>query len=337
MTIQELPPAPPMPQRSPEQTRRRIRIALIVVLVLLLAGIGAAIWWVFSTNNSIERLPEEATAGLVVPVTDATTILVVGTDSRENIGDLEGRFGRFGGNRTDVIMLARIDPEAGIHLLSIPRDLYVDLPGYDRNRINTAIAFGGADLLIQTVQQELGVDINHYVEIDFAGFANIVDSLGGVTYDFDHPARDEKSGLDVDAGRVMLDGSQALAYVRSRQYQEFRDGEWQVVGGSDIGRTRRQQRLMLALFDEATSRSNPLDLQSFASTVADQITVDAGLSLGRLIELGRVVLDLESRNIQTATLPVEGARIDGRDVVVPIDGEAQLVLDAFESGAPYPE
>lgn len=326
-----------MPQRSPDQTRRRIRIAIIAILVLLLAGIGAAIWWVVSTNNSIERLPEEATAGLVAPVTDATTILVVGTDSRENIGDLEGRFGRFGGNRTDVIMLARIDPEAGIHLLSIPRDLYVDLPGYERNRINTAIAFGGADLLIQTVQQELGVDINHYVEIDFAGFANIVDSLGGVTYDFDHPARDRKSGLEVDAGRVTLDGAQALAYVRSRQYQELRDGEWTTVGGSDIGRTKRQQALMLALFDEATSRSNPLDLQSFASTVADQITVDSGLSLGRLIELGRVVLALESRNIQTATLPVEGARIDGRDVVVPISGQSQLVLEAFASGTPYPE
>lgn len=337
MTIQELPPAPPMPRRTPEQTRRRIRIALIVVLVLLLAAIGAAIWWVVSTNNSIERLPEEATAGLVAPVTDATTILIVGTDSRENIGELEGRFGNFGGSRTDVIMLARIDPDTGIHLLSIPRDLYVDLPGYERNRINTAIAFGGADLLIQTVQQELGVDINHYVEIDFAGFANIVDSLGGVTYDFDFPARDRKSGLEVDAGRVTLDGPQALAYVRSRQYQELRDGDWRVVGGSDIGRTRRQQRLMLALFDEATSRSNPLDLQSFASTVADQITVDSGLSLGRLIELGRVVLDLESKNIQTATLPVEGARIDGRDVVVPIVGESQAVLEAFANGSPYPE
>lgn len=337
MTIQELPPAPPMPPRSPDRTRRRIRIALIIVLVALIAAVGVGIWWVVSTNNSIERLPEAATSQLVAPVTDATTILVVGTDSRENIGDLEGRFGDFGGNRTDVIMLARIDPETGIHLLSIPRDLYVDLPGYERNRINSAIAFGGADLLIEAVQQELGIDINHYVEIDFAGFANIVDSLGGVTYDFDYPARDRKSGLEVDAGRVTLDGPQALAYVRSRQYQELRDGEWQTVGGSDIGRTKRQQQLMLALFDEATSRNNPLDLQSFASTVADQITVDAGLSLGRLVELGRVVLDLDSKKIQTATLPVEGARIDGRDVVVPIDDQARLVLYAFQSGAPYPE
>ena len=325
-----------MPERPPGQTRRRVRIALLVVLGLLVAAVGAAIWWVVSTNNSIERLPDTETPALVAPITDATTILVVGTDSRENIGDLEGRFGNFGGNRTDVIMLARIDPDTGIHLLSIPRDLYVDLPGYERNRINTAIAFGGPDLLIQAVQLELGIDINHYVEIDFAGFANIVDSLGGVTFDFDHPARDSKSGLDVDAGRVKLDGPQALAYARSRQYQELRDGQWQTVGGSDIGRTKRQQQLMLALFDEATSRSNPLDLQSFASTVADQITVDSGLSLGRLIELGRVVLDLESKSIETATLPVIDARIDGRAVVVPIEGRAEEVLRAFEAGTAFP-
>ncbi len=93
---------------------------------------------------------------------------------------------------------------------------------------------------------------------------------------------------------------------------------------------------MLALFDEATSRSNPLDLQSFASTVAGQITVDSGLSLGRIIDLGRIAMDLESKNIQTTTLPVEGARVDDRDVVVPIDGQFEAVLAAFRNGDPYP-
>ena len=336
MTIQELPPAPPMPPRRPGRGSRGLRIAIIGFLALLLAAVVVAIWWVASTNAKIDRLPEDATSGLAAPITDTTTILIVGSDSRENLGDLEGPFGNFGGARTDVIMLARIEPDTGIHLLSIPRDLLVDIPGREPNRVNAAFVFGGADLLIDTVQTELDIEINHYVEIDFAGFANMVDSLGGVTYEFTNPARDKKSGLDVDAGRVTLDGEQALAYVRSRQYQEYQDGEWKLVGGSDIGRTRRQQRMMLALFDEATSRSNPLDLQSFASTVAEQISVDSGLSLGRIIELGRVVMGLESKNIQTTTLPVEGARVDGRDVVVPIEGQFAAVLAAFRVGDPYP-
>ena len=325
-----------MPERPGADIARRLRIALIVVLSVVLVLLIASIWWVLSTNNKIDRLPEEETSGLTAPITDATTILIVGSDSRENIGDLEGNFGRFGGARTDVIMLARIDPDTGIHLMSIPRDLLVDIPGRDPNRVNAAFVFGGSDLLIETVQQELAIDINHYVEIDFAGFANIVDSLGGVTYEFSNPARDNKSGLSVDAGRATLDGAQALAYVRSRQCQELQNGEWKTVGGSDIGRTRRQQLMMLALFDEATSRSNPLDLQSFASSVAEQITVDSGLSLGRLIDLGRIVIGLESKNIHTTTLPVEGARVDGREVVVPVDGQYEAVIESFRTGAPYP-
>ena len=313
-----------------------MRKALIVLLAVLLVIVLGAIWWVASLNARIDRLDAEQTSTLSAPITDATTILVVGSDSRENISGLEGPFGTFLGARTDVIILVRIDPDIGIHLLSIPRDLLVDIPGRDPNRVNAAFVFGGSDLLIRTIQNELDVEINHYVEVDFAGFANILDSLGGVTYEFSNPARDAKSGLDVDAGRATLDGDTALAYVRSRQYEEYIDGTWKVVGGSDIGRTRRQQRLMLALFDEATSRSNPLDMQSFASTLSDQLTVDTGLSFGTLIALGRTVLGMDSKNIQTTTLPVKGDVADGRDVVVPVAGAFEAVLEAFRTGAPYP-
>ena len=110
MTIQELPPAPPMPPR-PNRPGSRARVTLIVILSLLLVLVLGGIWWVVSTNNSIDRLPDEETSGLTAPVTDATTILIVGSDSREDLGGLEGPFGNFGGARTDVIMLARIDPE----------------------------------------------------------------------------------------------------------------------------------------------------------------------------------------------------------------------------------
>ena len=162
-------------------------------------------------------------------------------------------------------------------------------------------------------------------------------SLGGVTLTFDHPARDLKSGLDVGAGTHRLGGAQALAYARSRQYQELRNGEWQTIGGSDIGRTKRQQQLLLNLFDQVSSKKNVFNLPGFASTFAEEVTVDAGLSLGTLIELGRAALDLSTGDIEAVTLPVVDQRgADGGAYVVPGD-EASRYLDAFRAGEPFSE
>ena len=171
MTLKELPPAPPMPNRqNGRRVKRGLLVAVIGFLSVLLVALIAAIVWVVRTDSRINRLPGDELTSLATTVSDTRTILIVGSDSRENIGDLEGKFGAFDGARTDVIMLARIEPDAGIHLLSIPRDLLVDIPGRDPNRINAAFAFGGPDLLIDTLQRALDVEINHYVEVDFAGF-----------------------------------------------------------------------------------------------------------------------------------------------------------------------
>ncbi len=127
-----------------------------------------------------------------------------------------------GGQRTDTIQILRIADDGTQHVLALPRDLYVPLGGDGAaNRINAAFAFGGAELLISTVQGSLGIPIHHYAEIDFAGFIELVDAVGGVTIDFPHPAYDTKTGLDVPvAGPATLDSTQALAFVRSRFYTE---------------------------------------------------------------------------------------------------------------------
>ncbi len=133
-----------------------------------------------------------------------------------------------------------------------------------------------------------------------------------------------------------LNGEEALAFVRSRMYQELRDGEWTTVGGNDIGRTRRQQRLLLALFDQVASKRSIFNLPSFAQTFADEVTVDAGLSLGAMIELGRAALEMSLGDIQTVTLPVMDERgDDGRAYVVP-NARADKYLVAFRRGEPLP-
>jgi LCP family protein required for cell wall assembly len=313
---------------------KKLFLGFLVFAVLL---VFAAVGFIYYTNSKIEKIPSEA-----IPSLDQTVehgfrnIVIVGTDSRANLPDDWENFGDFSGSRTDVIMVAHVIPGEGGQLLSLPRDLKVTIPGEGVNRINAAYVFGGPDLLVQTIQDNYHIPINHYVEIDFAGFANVVDSLGGVTMTFDHPARDLKSGLNVDAGTQVLDGQTALAYARSRHYQELIDGTWTSVAGSDIGRTQRQQEILLTLFDQATSKSKAFNLPRFASTFAEQITADEGFTTGVMVELGRAAMSLSMNEIETETLPVANSTEGGRAYVIPVEPDADNVISAFVAGLPFP-
>ncbi len=311
---------------------------LLGLLIAAVVAVFSAVGFIYFIDSKIDKIPDEELPSLETEIQDdgVRNILIVGSDSREGLDDLED-FGSFSGSRTDVIMIAHIVPGEGAQLLSLPRDLKMEIPGRDTNRINAAFVFGGPDLLVQTIQNNLSIPIHHYVEIDFVGFANVVDSLGGITKTFDNPARDSKSGLDVDAGTMVMDGMTALQYARSRNYQELIDGSWRSVDGSDIGRTHRQQEVLLLMFDKATSKSAAFNLPGFASTFAEQITADAGFSVNVMVELGRAALSLDSGEIQTMTLPVTNHTEDGRAYVIPIEPAATAVIDAFVAGEPFPE
>lgn len=311
---------------------------LLGVLILAVVGVFSAIGFIYFIDSKIDKIPDEELPSLEAEIEDngVRNILIVGSDTREGLDDLSD-FGSFSGSRTDVIMVAHIVPGEGAQLLSLPRDLKMEIPGNGTNRINAAFVFGGPDLLVQTIQNNLGIPIHHYVEINFVGFANVVDALGGITKTFDNPARDSKSGLDVDAGTIEMDGMTALQYARSRNYQELIDGSWKTVDGSDIGRTHRQQEVLLLMFDKATSRSSAFNLPGFASTFAEQITADAGFSVNVMVELGRAALSLSSADIQTLTLPVKSHTEDGRAYVIPIEPSATAVIDAFIAGEAFPE
>ncbi len=328
-------PPPPIPARRRLSTGKKVLLGFLIAAVV---GVFGAVGYIYYLDSKIEKIPDEALPSLEEDIEQGfRNILIVGSDSREDLPDGFENFGSFGGERTDVIMVAHIAPDVGGQLLSLPRDLKVDIPGNGTNRINAAFVFGGPDLLVQTVQNNFGIPIHHYVEIDFGGFARVVDALGGVEKTFDNPARDAKSGLDVEAGTVKMDGETALAYARSRNYQELIDGSWKSVDGSDIGRTHRQQEMLLLMFDQATSPSSAFNLPSFASTFAEQITADAGFTPGVIIDLGRSALGLDRGQIATMTLPVTGSTEGGIAYVVPIEPEATSVLEAFIAGAVLPE
>jgi LCP family protein required for cell wall assembly len=315
-------------------TPRKILLGVLIVAVLTVFG---AVGFVYFIDSKIDKIPDEALPSLEENIEQGfRNILIVGSDSRENLPEGFENFGNFGGERTDVIMIAHVVPGENGQLLSLPRDLKVAIPDNGTNRINAAFVFGGPDLLVRTIQNNFGIPIHHYVEIDFGGFARVVDALGGVTKTFDNPARDQKSGLEVEAGTQTMDGETALAYARSRNYQELIDGSWKSVNGSDIGRTHRQQEVLLLMFDQATSASSAFNLPSFASTFAEQITADAGFSTSVMIELGRAALSLDSGEIETMTLPVTGSTEGGVAYVVPIEPDADAVVAAFIAGLPFP-
>jgi LCP family protein required for cell wall assembly len=218
-------------------------------------------------------------------------------------------------------------------LLSLPRDLWVEIPGNGSGKINGAYSLGGASLLVETVRGVTGLDINHYVEVDFAGFQAIVDQLGGVEIEFDNPARDVKSGLDVSAGLQVLDGDEALAYARSRSYQELQDERWVSVDADDFGRTNRQQALIVAILERMKRPSSITEAGSIVGSFSQHVTMDAALANSSLIELAFGMRGIRGSNIESITLPGVTDTVSSQSVVVPDEPEASAVLEAFRTGA----
>ncbi len=195
-------PGPGQPRRK--RSKRRIALIASLVLLLVVVGSGLAMWlWANSVFNRIERV--EVGSELRHGGGEATNYLLVGTDSRAGVT----------GNRSDTILVLRVQG-GGARMLSIPRDLYVTIADTGRKqKINAAYNTSGAANLIKTINDNLGIPVDRYLEVNFVSFGKLVDSVGGVDIDFPNPAFDRSSGLDVkQAGRVRLNGDQALAYAR---------------------------------------------------------------------------------------------------------------------------
>ncbi|GEM_PF-252666 len=298
----------------PPRKKRRwgLRIGLIValcVVVAVLAALGSSYWWfsaqVGTANERVEPETEEALATpppttLVKPPVDesqeAEDILILGSDTRGESVAEEGR--------SDVIMLLHVDRALRFaSLLSIPRDLYVDIPGVGKDKINAAYAHGRAALSIKTIKQVFGVDVTKYLEIGFAGFEQTVDALGGVYVDVDRNYSPDQTNVAIDAGYRRLSGKEAVGFARFRKDQNY-----------DFGRMARQQRVLAGLREQAMTWNLPFKLPGVVKSALGSTATN--LTTNEILSLAYWLVRLEGSRLTQIVLTGPTAMIEGKSVVL---------------------
>ena len=305
----------PPPRKVSARVYRRRRIAAALAALVMLGLLALAGGWGY-TAFRFGQITSVYVPGLgKAPSDGSMNLLVVGSDTRQGLRS--GGFGQAEGQRSDVIIVVHLVPAARhAAALSIPRDLYVPVAGTGGSaKINSAFNRGPGQL-VQTIQQSLHIPIHHYLLINFDGFREVVDALGGVALYFPRPVRDSnighnQSGLDVATpGCQRLDGTQALALARSRYFQ-YQDGagRWHGDPGTDLGRIRRQQTMLRALAAKAVGRNlaNPIRANALVSSVVHSLTKDDRLSMRRAVGLARQFRAFDPGRLTTITLPVDRA------------------------------
>ena len=334
--------------------RRRTIYALSFIIVLAALGAGGLYVYANYRFNQIKKVHAKHLAA-AAPPGKPFNLLLVGSDSRSFVQNSTqvkafGDEANAGGQRSDVTMVARFDPAAKtVTVLSIPRDLWVDIPGNKSgisgmNRINAAYD-SGPDLLIQTIEQDLGIPINHYVAVDFPGFSGMVNALGGVTMDFPTPVKDQYTGLNVaTTGCQVVNGTTALELVRSRHlYYKSANGYWEGDGLSDFSRIQRQDAFFRAVLAKVNaSITSPLTINAFIGAAVGNLTIDDTLTQGDLLHIADVFRGLPASHLVTETLPtVSYVTSGGADALKVAQPYAQNLINSFnqigtEPPAPAP-
>lgn len=332
---------PARPHRSKPYRRRRLLAlgGVVVSLALVIAALGT---WAWGRYANIDRVDVDLEA---VSKEGPSNYLVVGSDTRDGIAPDEAGAGAFldngedqSGHRSDTLMVVRVDPSKRVaSVLSVPRDLWVQIAG-EGHRINAAYN-DGPQAVIDAVQENLGVPVNHYVEVDFIAFQRLVEAVGGVPIYASSPVRDRNSGLNIEqAGCITLDPYQALAFSRARnlEYQKP-DGSWGTDPTGDLGRVTRQQIFIRRALGQV-SQLNLTDLgalDTLGSTLTETVTLDQDLSLRTLLALGRRFKDFSPDDLATSVVPTTDRTLpSGAQVQMLNESMAPAVLAPFRGEAP---
>lgn len=342
------PPAPgprPAAGRRPRRRRRGLLIAACVAAAVVVLG-GAALGFLYlRLNGNIESVDIDQALGTERPLkadNGSENILVLGSDSRSGANQRVGGGTDDGTARSDTAMVVHVhEDRKRAAVVSIPRDTLVDRPACTdqdgtrhpaarRVMFNSAYTVGGAACTVKTVETLTGLRMDHYLEVDFAGFEELVDRLGGVRVTTTRDITDKDSHLELKAGTHTLDGAQALALVRTRHG---------VGDGSDLGRIQLQHAFLKALLTQVRSIDlfgNPKKLYDLADAATKAVTTDSGLgSVNRLMSFAAGLRGIDASGLTMVTLPVRYDTADPNRVVVE-ETKAALVWDALKHDRAVP-
>jgi len=276
------------------------------------------------------------------PTTSTVTyFLVVGSDSRAGADPNDPDFANVGGEgdvqgrRSDTLIVVNVEKSTGIiSLMSVPRDLWVTIGDSENTeRINVAYREGAA-VVVRTINRALGIPIHHYLEIDFQGFKQLVDAVGGVTVCVEYPTRDRKTGLYIRPGCKNLDGVDSLAYARSRSFEEKVDGQWRMDGTADIGRGKRQRLFTALLMQTAVNRtlSDPFRAGAVMRGATSALLVDERLDM---VEFAQLMRPAAAGQLRRFSLDTFGDTVRGNSVLR-IAESAGPVLAFYAGSGPAP-
>ncbi|MEZ0090532.1 LCP family protein [Streptacidiphilus sp. EB129] len=332
----------------PWSRRRRVLVGAVcgvTAVVVLCAAVGGFLYW--KLNSNLRTVDIGAALGSDRPAASAAgamNILVLGSDSRSGAnGQLAGGADD-GTSRSDTSMVVHIN-ERHDHadVVSIPRDTLVDRPACTSVKgtgtvaavqgamVNSAYEVGGPACAVKTVEAMTGLRMDHFVEVDFSGFAKLIDALGGVTVTTTVDIDDTDSGLHLQAGTHRLGGDQALAFVRTRHG---------VGDGSDLGRIQLQQQMIKSILVQLQSLdlwSSPTKLYDMADTATSSITTDSDLgSVASLISFAESLKGIGADRTAGVTMPNTVAPSDANRVV-PLEPEATALWTALRADLPVPQ
>jgi LCP family protein required for cell wall assembly len=317
-----------VPARSRHLPAFSWRSAMALVASIAVVVVGVAV--VRARLRSVE--PTHTVNGLSLEGGSGTTetFLVVGNDRRDLLGADDTPSDR---GRADTIAIVQVDPETdSVAMLSVPRDLFV-VTGGGPVRLAQLFASQGPQQFVAAIRDTLHVAIDHYVEVDFEGFAALVDEVGGVRLQFPTAQRDRETGLDEQPGCRTLDGNDALAFVRSRHLQFEKDGVWQYDGSADLGRVQRAQMVMGALANVALGNM-PVDPAPTVRKFFSHVTVDTSFTVDDALTLLRAMRGAPM-HVTSGTLPVSRTFLAIQDGFV-LSPDAAAAFGDMLTGSPLP-
>ena len=312
------PTTPETPATPPRKRRRWLKIVLISVAVVVVGAVAASAAYIYSIDRSVTQnikrenvLPsDDPTAprpSADPEATGAMNFVLLGSDSRDP--------GDAGAGRSDSIMVVHLNKAHDqAYITSFPRDMWVDIPGHGKGKINAAFAYGGTQLMVQTLESLLGTRMDHVVMVDFEGFIKLTESLGGVTVKNKNAF--SSHGFDYPKGEITIKGEEALWFVRERKS----------LPNGDLDRAENQRMVIKAIVAKGLSPeivANPAAFTGFISGVAEHVTVDSSLSDQTIRDLA-LSLRLKPSDIHLLQAPISGFGTSPDGQSIDIVDEAQL-------------